>query len=367
MTPGQTKGFWQRAFLPEEHRPLTPAESALVIAATYGAAYSEEKSFSSYTLKAHHLSPDVGRMTKLIEAEPGLLESIGPALACLTTTLPGCAASLKLLLERGVPLRIDPGEYNVLHEARAETARVVFQAGAADASGVAPTVHTGWPNNVSLLYWPAVFGSSEDAVEHVEVLLDHGADPEVKIQGNGERGNTVLQEAVSPYGPGQEGKRRVARKLIERGASYDLLSACGLDDLARVRECAREADVVGCRGEAEMTPLHWAARAGAMDCARWLLDRGAEIDAVTKAGNTPLHLAAERGAAEAVWLLIGRNADMGAQDKKGRTPLHRATYNGHVDAAEALIVCGADTTIETRTGKTPLQLAQLDCKYLRAG
>ena len=207
-------------------------------------------------------------MTELIEADPGLLESIGPALACLTTTLPGCAASLKLLLERGVPLRIDPGEYNVLHEARAETARVVFQAGAADATGVAPTVHTGWPNNVSLLYWPAVFGGSEDAVEHVEVLLDYGADPEVRIQGNGERGNTVLQEAVSPYGPGQEGKRRVARKLIERGAFYDVLSACGLDDLKRVRECAREIDVITFRGEADMTPLHWAARSNALTCTR---------------------------------------------------------------------------------------------------
>ena len=49
MTPGQTKGFWQRAFLPEEHRPLTPAESALVVAATYGKAYSPEKSLNSYT------------------------------------------------------------------------------------------------------------------------------------------------------------------------------------------------------------------------------------------------------------------------------------------------------------------------------
>ena len=366
MTPEQTKGFWQRAFLPEEHRPLTPAEAALVIAATYGAAYSAEKSFQSYRLRAHDMSPDVGRMTELIEARPGLLESIGPALACLTTTLPGCAASLRVVLQRGVPLRIDPGKYNVLHEASAETARVVFEAGAADATAVAPSVHTGWPNNVSLLYWPAVFGCSEDAVERTEILLDHGADPEVKIQGNGERGNTVLQEAVSPYGPGQEGKRRVARKLLERGAFYDVFSACGLNDLARVREWARETDVNACQGEAEMTPLHWAARGNAMACTRWLLDRGAETDASTKAGNTPLHLAAERGAAEAVWLLVGRGADMSAQDRKGRTPLHRAAYNGHVDVAEVLIVCGADTRIETRTGKTPLQVARLDCKFLRA-
>ena len=365
MTPEQTKGFWQRAFLSEEHRPLTPAESELVIATTYGAAYSAEKSMHTYTLQADHLSPDVDRMKELIEAQPGLLESIGPALACLTTTLPGCAAGLRVLLQRGVPLGIDPGKYNVLHEASAETARVVFEAGAADATGVAPTVHTGWPNNVSLLYWPAVFGGSEDAVEHTEVLLDHGADPEVRIQGNGERGNTVLQEAASALS-GQEGKRRVARKLIERGAFYDVFSACGLNDLARVRECARSADVNACRGEADMTPLHWAARAGAMACSRWLLDRGAEVDAVTRAGNTPLHLAADRGWPEAVWLLVGRGADMSAQDRKGRTPLHRAAYNGHVDVAEVLIVCGADTRIETRTGKTPLQVARLDCKFLRA-
>ena len=311
------------------------------------------------------MSPDVGRMRELIEAQPGLLESIGPALACLTTTLPGCAASLRVLLQRGVPLRIDPGKYNVLHEASAETARVVFEAGAADATAVAPSVHTGWPNNVSLLYWPAVFGCSEDAVERTEILLDHGADPEVRIQGNGERGNTVLQEAASalsraggeaPCGPQADRARRLLRRVLRLRPERPE---------APVRECAREADVNACRGEADMTPLHWAARGNAMACTRWLLDRGAETDASTKAGNTPLHLAAERGAAEAVWLLVGRGADMSAQDRKGRTPLHRAAYGGHVDVAEALIVCGADTRIETRTGKTPLQVARLDCKFLR--
>ena len=43
-------------------------------------------------------------------------------------------------------------------------------------------------------------------------LLQYGADPEIAIKGNGERGSSVLQEALCP---GREGKREVAQVLIE--------------------------------------------------------------------------------------------------------------------------------------------------------
>ena len=154
--------------------------------------------------------------------------------------------------------------------------------------------------------------------------------------------------------------------LIEWGAHYDVLPACALDDLDRVRECAADLDLASFVGEADMTPLHWAARAGALTCAEWLLEHGADVNAVTASKRTPLHLVAERGAVGSLWLLSDYGADLNAQDTKGRTPLHRATYEGQVDSAEALIVLGASTRIQGKSGKNPLEVARLDCKYLRS-
>ena len=280
---------------------------------------------------------DIDRMAELGRREPALLQSVGPLLIRATVSMHGCAPSTKFLLDHGVPLIVSETGYNCLHEAVwtgtcIENLRYVFESGAADAAGVSILKpHTGWPDNISLLYWAA---ASRDGAALTKLLLQFGADPEVRFKGNGERGNTALQEAVAPGGSEwMRGKRQTARVLIEWGAHYDVLSACALDDLDRVRECAADLDLSSFVGEANMTPLHWAARAGALTCAEWLLDHG---------------------------------ADLNAQDTKGRTPLQRATYEGQVDSAEALIVLGASTRIQGKSGKNPLEVARLDCKYLRS-
>ncbi len=230
--------------------------------------------------------------------------------------------------------------------------------------------HTGWPANLSLMYWAAWGGFPEVA----RLLIDNGVSVhhELPIKGNGERGETALHEAVAPGRWGgddahrNEGKREVARMLIEDGAVYDAYAAAGLNDATRVLDLvaadpatARENGIYG------MTPLHWACRAGSVACAKLLLDHGAEVDARNKARRTPLHLAAESGRQESVKLLARAGADLDAQDRKGRTPLHRATYEGHADAAEVLLAEGADTTKLNNSGKTALEIARLGAAYLK--
>ena len=314
-----------------------------------------------------------GQMVTVARRDPSVLETVGSALLNIMLSTRGCADGLKFLIDHNVPFLIDEYrakegkqfDYDVMHEASwancTENLRLLFAAGLADATGTA-NPHTGWPDNVSLLYWPAV---GQGDVELVRLLLKYGADPEIRIAGNGERGNTVLQEAASP---GRPGKSEVAAVLIEHGAYYDLFSACAFDDIKRLRACVSErADIALSTGEANMTLLHWAARAGAVKCARWLLGRGADTDALTTTRRTPLHMAAEYGAADTLWLLLENGARMNVQDTKGRTPLYRATYQGQVATAEALIVCGADTRIPMNSGKTAIKVARKDCKFLRAG
>ena len=370
MDAEQTRRFWGRAFMSDQQRPLTSAEEAFAAAAVIHGDTRWDASC------------DVARMEAVVQRESSVLKSIGPALVNITLSTRGCTAALRYLLDHNVPFLIEEYrqkegkeyEYDVMHEAAwagcTDNLRVLFESGVADATGTA-NPHTGWPDNVSLLFWPAYFGTADgrDGVALTKLLLEFGADPEVRVKGNGERGNTVLQEALSPGHrlEWNSGKREVARALIELGAHYDVLSACALDDLDRMRECAREQpDIALFMGEMNATPLHWAARAGSIQCMEWLLKHGADTDAMTTTQRTPLHLAAENGATDAIGLLSERGAELNAQDTKGRTPLHRAAYEGQAEAAEMLIALGASTTLRNRKGKTPFEVARKGAKYLKA-
>jgi ankyrin repeat protein len=365
LSPEQITKFWESAFISEEHRALTPVEEAFIDTAVIPG----KDRWSG--------SCNVTRMKALVRQDPGILQSIGPALVNITLSTRGCATALHYLLENNVPFLIEEyrqregKQYDAMHEAAwagcTDNLRVLFEAGVADAAGTS-NPHTGWPDNVSLLYWPAFYGTVHDGVALTRLLLDYGADPEVKFKGNGERGNTALQEAVSPGHDVQwrDGKRELARTLITHGAYYDVYSACALDDLDRVQQCAAtQPDLAFLVGEANMTPLHWAARSGAHACMAWLLEHRAPIDAITKFQRTPLHLCAESGTPDSIRLLHAHGADLDAQDRKGRTPLHRATYEGSAATAEALLAVGADPMVLTKTGKNAFEIARKDAKYLK--
>ena len=343
---------------------------------------SAEKDFISAALgpepKRWQGRPDVARMEQILAADERVLARIGERLVRVVVGMRGCGEAVAFLLRQGVPLRIDETAYNVLHEAAwagsEDTLRAVFESGAADATCVSVRKpHIGWPDNVSLLYWAAWGGYPEVA----QLLIRHGAGVhhELKIKGNGERGATSLHEALSPsaWGPDAkrlQGKRDVARLLIAAGAVCDIYATCALDDVDRLRTLL-EADpaAVNAAGDFGMTPLHWAARAGALRCVELLLRRGADVNAVNASRRVPLHLAAEADGNKqdaVVTLLASHGADVNAQDKKRRTPLHRATYEGRVAAAEALLKAGADPSVPNKNGKTAFEIARKEAKYFKA-
>lgn len=329
--------------------------------------------------------PDLARMIAILAEYPTVLDRVGAHLLTVIVGMRGCGGAVSLLLDRGVPFNIDPTAYNVLHEAAwagsADTLEAVFTSGAADATPVSvEKPHTGWPANLSLMYWAAWGGYPQ--VARLLIAYGAGRHHERPIKGNGERGVTSLHEAVAPGPWGDDdsprnlGKREVARMLIEDGAAYDACAAAGLDDTGRLEALmASDSDPGFAPGFAPgparmtgpygMTPLHWASRAGSLECLRWLLDRGAEVDARNDAHRTPLQLAAECGRAEAVKLLAAAGADLDTQDRKGRTPLHRATYEGHAEAAEALLAGGADPNVQNRNGKTAFEIARKGASHLK--
>ena len=317
-------------------------------------------------------TPDIGRMEAILADEPQVLDRIGSVLLHrLLLNRRGCGPAIKFMLDHGIALDLDPTEYNNFFDAvymgAMDVAQTVFESGAVDATGVSVLKpHVGWPDNTSMLFWAATSGH----IDMVKLLLKYGAGihHELPIKGWGEKGATSLQVAAAPAWreEHQPQKHEVARILIEDGAYYDVYTACALNDTTRLRELIDEnADSVDATDDYGMTPLHWAARAGSMQCAEMLLSGGALVNPLNKARRTPLQLAAESDRADMIRLLARHDADLNTQDRKGRTPLHRATYEGCVDAAEALLEVGADPTVLNKNGKTAFEIARKDAKYFK--
>ena len=155
--------------------------------------------------------------------------------------------------------------------------------------------------------------------------------------------------------------------LLGHGAHFDIFSACGMNDLERVLELAREdSSVVMQRGEMGMTPLHWASRSGSIPCLKWLLRHGRRGRCQDHYRPNPAAPGGREGESRG-GLASGRGTAPISmrRDRKGRTPLHRAAYEGRLEVAEVLIVLGADRRPRTRSGKRPLQVARLDCRHLK--
>ena len=103
------------------------------------------------------------------------------------------------------------------------------------------------------------------------------------------------------------GSRRAGEVLLAHGARLTLASAAGLglmDELPRLAG----------HGAAVSAAFVLACRNGHTDAARFLLERGAEVDARGFFGATGLHWAAHNGHADTVRFLLETGADATLRD-----------------------------------------------------
>jgi hypothetical protein len=115
------------------------------------------------------------------------------------------------------------------------------------------------------------------------------------------------------------------------------------------------------------TALHVAAAAHHRVLAETLVARGADVRAGNRRGAEPLHYAADghpgadfvdsNAQSEMISYLIDAGADPDAIDKSGVAPLHRAVRTRSSAAVSALIDRGADPLLMNKSGSTPLHLA----------
>lgn len=154
---------------------------------------------------------------------------------------------------------------------------------------------------------PLLHAARLGAAEMVRILLEAGADPNVKGLGYTPLGIAALN-----------GYAQVADWLLQFGAHVDKRSDNGL------------------------TPLMNASLTNKVQVIKVILRYDTEVDRENSAGRRALSYAAEGGAEQAIELLLARGADINAVDKKFNTPLFWAAYGEQRGAIRLLLRLGAE-------------------------
>jgi uncharacterized protein len=137
------------------------------------------------------------------------------------------------------------------------------------------------------------------------------------------------------------GNRPIAEFLLAQGAPLDICTAAMLGDAAAVSDLLRsDAGLSQAQGAHGIPVMFYPVIGGHQAIAQTLFDAGADINAGGGA-NTPLHGAVQFGQAGMVAWLLEHGADVEALDYNGKTPLELAVAGNHDAIADLLRTHGA--------------------------
>ena len=240
----------------------------------------------------------------------------------------------ELLIDKGAEVNVKgEGGNTPLHSAArgnaAEVAKMLIEGdaevNAKDEYGLTP------------LYWAA----ENNAAEVAKLLIDKGAAVNAKVEKGDYAGWTPMDAAIhKEHGEVQSILKRRRGECNKKcpspqnTATEKLLQEKGVWD--------GKLDMnVKVNAFFNASHLHFAARENDMAAARWLIDKGAEVNAKDEYGLTPLYWAARRNAAEVAKLLIDKGAEVNVKGNYGRAPLYAAGQNA-AEVAKLLIDNGAE-------------------------
>lgn len=199
---------------------------------------------------------------------------------------------------------------------------------------------------------PISFAIKEDQEDIVEMLLEHGADPNQTCSYNNKpiflaiernniditknlldkyanpnqvlaNGNTVLTFAI------KQENINIVNMLLNYGADVHQTASFDLG-----------------HGKVTITPLTLATTKGNADIVNSLLNKHADPNKSDEDGTTPLFIAAKMGYVEIVKILLNNKADPNLRSRNNYTPLYIAVQNGHAEIVELLLDYGAALTNE---------------------
>jgi ankyrin repeat protein len=149
------------------------------------------------------------------------------------------------------------------------------------------------------------------SAETVKILLDHGAELNSRESW---RGQTALMWAAAENHPA------VIQVLVDHGADVNLVSS--VFDFSGMK--VKPGDVPMHFPRGGFSALLFAARGGFTECAKILLDHGADLKIADPDGTSALVLAIINGHFDTAAFLLDRKADPNAADNMGRAALFAA-------------------------------------------
>ena len=181
---------------------------------------------------------------------------------------------------------------------------------------------------------PLMIAARTRNVDGARLLVAHGANVNAK---EATKEQTALMWAVADQQP------KIVQTLIEAGADLHVRT---VTSQRYVLLCCQEYNGDVRPGTAWVqhggfTPLLFAAREGALESARLLLEAGATVNDTAADGTSALVLAALSGQGAVAALLIEEGADLNAAGA-GYTALHAAVQRSDLKLAKALIARGAN-------------------------
>ena len=174
-------------------------------------------------------------------------------------------------------------------------------------------------------------------LQTVQNLVARGMDPDTSDPA----GNTLLMIAaregqmdVANYLAGQKARIRARNGAGETAIMFASLKG-HLEVVKMLHASGAEVSGPG------WAPLHYCAWGGHTEICRFLLDRGAAVDALSPNRTSALMIAARQGDAEMVGLLLARSANPTIRNDSDASALSWALRAGHTAIAEQLRRAGA--------------------------
>ncbi|MYD61490.1 MAG: ankyrin repeat domain-containing protein [Gemmatimonadetes bacterium] len=171
---------------------------------------------------------------------------------------------------------------------------------------------------------PLLFALLYDRTQCAKMLLDQGADfslSEINITYENER--TVLQRII------ESNDTELVQTVLRRGVDerYIVHLAAGVGDTTLLKTVLKNKININKRDTLGRTPLLFALLYDRTQCAKMLLDQGADYFSLANdQGKTLLMVAAERRNIEGLKLLLHAGANIFAQDNRGWTALTYAAF-----------------------------------------
>lgn len=231
-----------------------------------------------------------------------------------------------------------------------------------------PEIVNGYLNGgFAPLHFACLLGHYEIA----NVLLEHGANPNIKVDRFGTPLNIAASSADNLVGGDhkkiEQERLKILKLLLSKGAMTDnmdesnrtpLCAASDNNNLEAVKALMEAgAKIYEGDGNTGCSLVLLAARQKNKEFLDLLLSKGLSVNSCGKDNETPLHRASFTGDAAVINTLISWGVKVDPRNSRGETPLLYAVLTNNTEAVKILIDNGADINSSDDMGGTILKTA----------